>query len=229
MVQDSYQGITLSALQNLYEQFISWVPNLLAALVVLILGWLLAIFLSKLVLKVLESVKIDSLANQLGLSSLAERIGRKLSLSGLGAWLVKWFFFLGSFVAAAEILGLNQVSSFLYEDVLNYAGNVVVAAAIFLLGLLAAKFFSGLVESVIKASQLHSAAAMATVTKWAIIVFTVIAVLSQLRIATDFLHDLFRAVIAMLAIAGGLAFGLGGQGAAKRWLDSLEEDLTKKM
>ena len=228
MGQESYQSVTLDALQNLYDKFISWAPNLLAAVVVLILGWLLAMFLSKLVLKVLEAVKIDSLANQLGLESLAERAGRKLSLAGLGAWIVKWFFFLGSFVAAAEILGLSQVSNFLYDDVLRYAGNVVVAAAIFLLGLLAANFFSGLVESVVKASQLHAGGAMTAVTKWAIIVFTVIAVLSQLGIASDFLHDLFRAVVAMLAIAGGLAFGLGGQGAAKRWLDHLEEDLTRK-
>ena len=228
MGQESYQSVTLDALQNLYEKFISWAPNLLAAVVVLILGWLLAIFLSKLVLKVLEAVKIDSLANQLGLESLAERAGRKLSLSGLGAWIVKWFFFIGSFVAAAEILGLSQVSTFLYDDVLGYAGSVVVAAAIFLLGLLAANFFSGLVETVVKASQLHAANAMAAVTKWAIIVFTVIAVLSQLGIATDFLHDLFRAVIAMVAIAGGLSFGLGGQNAAKRWLDGLEEDLTRR-
>lgn len=228
MGQDSYQGVALAALENLYDKFISWAPNLLAVLVVLVLGWLVAIFLSKLVLKVLEAIKIDALANQLGLGNLSERVGRKLSLSGLGAWIVKWFFFLGSFIAAAEILSLNKVSEFLYQDVLAYAGNVVVAAAIFLLGLLAAKFFSELVASVVKASQLHSAGAMAAVTKWAIIVFTVIAVLSQLRIATDFLHDLFRAVIAMLAIAGGLAFGLGGRDAAKRWLDSLEDDLTHK-
>lgn len=228
MGQESYQSVAFTALENLYEKFISWAPSLLAAIIVLILGWLLAIFLSKLVQKVLEAVKIDSLANQLGLESLAERAGRRLSLSGLGAWIVKWFFFLGSFVAASEILGLSQVSTFLYDDVLGYAGNVVVAAAIFLLGLLAANFFSGLVGTVVKASQLHAAGAMVAITKWAIIVFTVIAVLSQLGIATDFLHDLFRAVIAMVAIAGGLAFGLGGQNAAKRWLDGLEEDLTKK-
>lgn len=227
-MNESYQSVALRALQNLYEQITAWIPNLLAAVVVLILGWLLAISLSKLVHKVLEAIKIDTLANQLGLSNLAERTGRKLSLSGLGAWLVKWFFFLSSFVAAAEILGLTQVSSFLYNDVLGYAGNVIVAAAIFLLGLLAAKFFSELVESVIKAGQLHAAGALAAVTKWSIIVFTVIAVLSQLGIATDFLHDLFRAVIAMIAIAGGIAFGLGGKDTAKRWLDNLEEDLTRK-
>ncbi len=224
----TYQSVALSALENLYDKFMSWAPTLLAALVVLLLGWILAIFLSKLVAKILEAVKIDSLANQLGMETVAQRAGRKLSLSGFGAWLVKWFFFLSSFVAAAEILGLSQVSTFLYEDVLGYAGDVIVATAIFLLGLLAAKFFAGVVESVVKASQLHSASALVAVTRWSIIVFTVIAVLSQLGIATEFLHDLFRAVIAMLAIAGGLAFGLGGQSTAKRWLENLEEDLTKK-
>jgi hypothetical protein len=227
-MNSTYQSVALSALENLYTKFLSWAPTLLAALVVLLLGWILAIFLSKLVAKILEAVKIDSLANQLGMETVAERAGRKLSLSGFGAWLVKWFFFLSSFVAAAEILGLSQVSTFLYEDVLGYAGDVVVAAAIFLLGLLAAKFFAGVVESVVKASQLHSAGALVAVTRWSIIVFTVIAVLSQLGIATEFLHDLFRAIIAMLAIAGGLAFGLGGQSTAKRWLENLEEDLTRK-
>jgi hypothetical protein len=227
-MNSTYQSVALSALENLYTKFLSWAPTLLATLVVLLLGWILAIFLSKLVAKILEAIKIDSLANQLGMETVAERAGRKLSLSGFGAWLVKWFFFLSSFVAAAEILGLSQVSTFLYEDVLGYAGDVVVAAAIFLLGLLAAKFFAGIVESVVKASQLHSAGALVAVTRWSIIVFTVIAVLSQLGIATEFLHDLFRAIIAMLAIAGGLAFGLGGQSTAKRWLENLEEDLTRK-
>ncbi len=226
---DTYSSVALKALENLYDKAASWAPNLLVAVVVVILGWLLAIFLSKLIRQLLEAIKIDTLANQLGLTALSARVDRRLSISGFGAWLVKWFFFLGSFMAAAEILGLNKVSDFLYTDVLRYAGNVVVAAAIMLLGLLAANFFSGLVTAAVKASQLHSASALSAITKWAIIVFTVIAVLSQLGIATDFLQDLFRAIIAMLAIAGGLAFGLGGKDAAKRWLDSMEDDLTKKM
>lgn len=225
---ESYQSVAIGALQNLYEQTVAYVPNLFWAIIAVILGWLLGIFLSKAVRTILDAIKIDSLANQLGLQTLAERMDRKLSFSGLGAWVVKWFFYLGSFFAAADILGLDQISAFLYEDVLSYAGNVVVAAAILLLGLLAANFFSQLVASTVKASQLHEGGALAAVTKWAIIVFTVIAVLSQLQIAADFLQDLFRAVIAMLAIAGGLAFGLGGRDAAKRWLDGLEEDLTRK-
>lgn len=218
----TYQVTVVSALQDLYSRTLTYLPNLVAAIIVVILGWLLAIFLSKLVQKLLELIKIDQLANQLGLENLSSRVGKKLSLAALGAWLVKWFFFLGSFIAAADILGLAGVSSFLYSDVLTYAGHVVVAMAILLLGILAANFFSNLVRATVKASGLHNGESLGAITKWAIVVFTAITALSQLQIATSFLQDLFRAIVAMLAIAGGLAFGLGGKDHAKKALDSIE-------
>lgn len=219
----TYQAVVLGALSDLYDKTLSYLPNLIAAVIVLIVGWLVAIFLSKLVLKILELIKIDTLANNLGLQNLAERVDRKLSLAALGAWLIKWFFFLASFIAASDILGLNQVSTFLYQDVLNYAGHVVVAMAVLLLGILAANFFSHLVTASVKASGLHNGEPLGAITRWAIIGFTVIAALAQLQIATDFLQDLFRAVVAMLAIAGGLAFGLGGKDHAKKVLDGIED------
>lgn len=223
----TYQETVWQALQQLYTKVVSFLPNLLVAIIVLILGWLIAIFLSKLVLKVLEVVKIDVLADQLGMKNLSEKVGKTLSLSKLGAWLVKWFFFLGSFIAAAEILGLSGVSSFLFSDVLSYAGNVVMAMAILLLGLLAANFFSGLINHTVKASGWQYGGSLGAITKWAILIFTIIAVLSQLRIANEFIQDLFRAVIAMVAIAGGIAFGLGGKDHANKALDKIEEHLTR--
>ncbi|MBL8030388.1 MAG: hypothetical protein JNN11_04010 [Candidatus Doudnabacteria bacterium] len=224
----TYQTTVLNSLTDLYQRIIWVLPNVLAVIIVLILGWLLGSILSGLVHKILSSIKIDNLANQLGLGQLSEKTGKKLSLAGLGAWVVKWFFFLGSFIAAAEILGLRQVSEFLYEGVLTYAGQVVVAMAILLLGVLAANFFSGIVSSSVKASGLHSSQALGAITRWAIVSFSIIAALSQLQIATEFLHDLFRAIVAMLAIAGGIAFGLGGKEHAKKVLDEVEANLTRK-
>ena len=221
----TYQLMVVNALGDLYSKILTYLPNLVAAIIVLIVGWILAIFLSKLIVEVLEVIKVDLLANQLGLQNLGAKMEKKLSISALGGWLVKWFFFLGSFVAAADILGLNAVSSFLYQEVLSYAGQVIIAMAILLLGMLAANFFAGIVNSTVKASGLHKGEALGALTKWAILAFSVIAALSQLQIATAFLQDLFRAIIAMLAIAGGLAFGLGGQGTAKRILESAEESL----
>jgi hypothetical protein len=220
----TYQAVVVQALSDLYAKTLTYVPNLVAAIIVLIIGWLLATFLSKLVRQLLEIVKIDHFANQLGLKNLADKMDRKLSLSGFGGWLVKWFFFLGTFLAAADILGLQGVSSFLYQDVLSYAGRVIIAMAVLLLGILAANFFSELVSSAVKASGLHHSNILANITRWAIIISTVLTVLSKLGIG-DYLQDLYRAIIAMLAIAGGLAFGLGGKEQAGKILDKIDQNL----
>ena len=226
----NYSGTIVNALNALYIKVAAWLPNLVAAIIVLILGWVVGVFLSKLVEKILEAIKLDHLANQLGMRQLSERTGRRLSLSALGGWLVKWFFFLGSIMAAANILGLTEVTDFFNNQVLTYAGNVIIAVAILFLGILAANFFGDLVHSTVKASGMHSSASsLATITRWAIVIFTVIAALSQMQIAATFLQDLFRAVVAMLAIAGGLAFGLGGKEHASRILSKIEDSFTRKM
>ncbi len=226
----NYSITIVNALQALYVKVAAWLPNLIAAIIVLILGWVIGVFLSKLVKKILEAIKLDHLANQLGMQQLSEKADHPLSLAAFGGWLIKWFFFLGSIMAAANILGLNQVTDFFNNQVLTYAGNVIIAVAILFLGILAANFFSGVVRSTVKASGMHSSAhALAAIAKWAIVIFSIIAALSQLQIATEFLQDLFRAVVAMLAIAGGLAFGLGGRDHAKKVLDKVEENFTHKM
>lgn len=220
-----YLGLTLQAVSDLYAKVITYVPQVLFALIVLIIGWFLAKLLSTLVLKILQAIKIDDLANQLGLKTLGERAGKKLSLAALGQWLVKWFFFLATILAAVDILNLQEVSTFFYQDVLTYAGHVLVAMATLLLGILAANFLAELVTSTVKASGLHSGESLGAMTRWAVVIFAVIAALSQLQIATSFLADLFRGVVALLAIAGGLAFGLGGKEHASKVLDKIESSL----
>lgn len=223
----NYPNTVIDSLRKLYSEAILFLPNVVVALIVLILGWLIGTFLGKLVHSILDMIKIDVLADQLGLDRLSARAGRKFSLAKLGNWVVKWFFFIGSLVAASEILGLTEVTSFLYQGVLAYAGHVLVAIVILLLGILAANFLSGVVGSAVKAGGLSSSTMLASVTKWAVAIFTILAALSQLQIATSFLQDLFRAVVAMLAIAGGIAFGLGGRDHAKKVLDEVEHGLMR--
>jgi mechanosensitive ion channel-like protein len=224
-----YSTSVVDSLRTLYERIILYLPNVIIALIVLILGWIIGSFLGSLVARVLSLLHVDDAANTLGLQRLSGKTGRPLSIARLGHWIVKWFFFLASFIAAADILGLTQVTQFFYNEVLAYAGHVVVAMAILLLGLLAANFFSGLIESAVRASGIAKAGALAALARWAILAFTVIAMLSELQIATNFLQDLFRAIVAMVAIAGGLAFGLGGRDHAKKILDSVENSLNNRV
>jgi hypothetical protein len=223
----SYQSSIVDSLQSLWFKVLGFLPNIIAAIIFLIVGWLVAIFLGKLVKRILVSIKIDTFANRLGLDTLSQRTGRKLTISGLGEWLVKWFILIGVFVAAAEILGLTQVSAFLYGKVFPYFGNVIVAVAIMIIGLIAANFLASLVKGAMEAAELRSAHALAAITRWAIVIMTVLTALAQLNVATQFIENLFTAIVAMIAIAGGIAFGLGGKDHAKKVLDAVERDLTR--
>src|SRR3989338_8083205 len=97
--------IVAISLQGLYDRVLGIIPTLIIALIVLILGWIVGIGLGNIIQKVLELIKIDSLANTLGLDRLSARVGRKLSVAAFGNWLVKWFFLVATFLAAAVILG----------------------------------------------------------------------------------------------------------------------------
>ena len=220
--------IVAISLQGLYDRLVMFVPNFLVAVIVLILGWMIGAALGGLVQKILETLKVDSLANTVGLDKLSERTGKKLSVAAFGNWLIKWFFIIATFVAAADILGLSQVGAFLYGEVIPYFGNVIVAVAIMLVGMVAANFLHGVVRHALQAGGLRTSDSLALITKCAVLVFIFLAALSELHVADSFVKDLFRAFVAMLAIAGGIAFGLGGRDHAKKVLDAIEDDVTGK-
>lgn len=220
--------VVATSLEGLYTRAISFVPTLVVGIVVLILGWIIGVGLGNLVQKILEAIKVDQLADSLGLDRLSSRTGKKLSVSSFGNWLVKWFFLIATFVAAADIFGLSEVSTFLYVQVVPYFGNVIIAVAILLVGMIAANFLQGVVRHSLQAGGLHTSDTLALVTKWAILIFAFLAALSELRVASSFVQDLFRAFVAMLAVAGGIAFGLGGKEHARKVLDSIERDVKRR-
>src|SRR3989344_3771549 len=212
------------SLSDLSARLISFLPNFIVAVIILVIGWIVAVFLAKLINQVLHSVKIDELGDKLGLDQISARTGMKMSVSGAIAWLVKWFLLIAVFLAAADILNLTQVSAFLNE-VLMYIPSVVAGAAILLVGTMVASFLASLVRHSVKAAGLESADLLASVTQWAVMIFTVLATLDQLKVASAFVQTLFTGIIAMLAIAGGLAFGLGGKDHASRVLNKVERDI----
>jgi hypothetical protein len=223
-VNNPYSTTVTESLKALYERFIGFLPNFIVGLIVLVIGWIVAITLAKLVKQALVAVKVDEVGDKLGLDQLSSKTGVKMSISGFFAWLVKWFLLIALFLAAAEILELTQISEFL-NSVLMYVPTVVAAAAIMLVGTMVAKFLARVVKHSVQAAGLVSADLLASVTQWAIMIFTVLATLDQLRVASAFVQTLFTGFIAMIAIAGGLAFGLGGKEHASKVLDKIERDI----
>ena len=94
-----------------------------------------------------------------------------------------------------------------------------------LIGVVAANFLAEIVNGTVRAAGLHVAGALSAITRWSIVVFAILAALTQLRIAPSFLQTLFIGIIAMLSLAGGLAFGLGGRDHAKKILDDIDRNL----
>jgi hypothetical protein len=221
---NTYSDAVTQSLRDLYTRFINFLPNFLVAVIILVVGWIVAVFVAKLIKQVLSSLKLDEVGDKLGLDQVSARTGVKMSVSGTIAWLVKWFLLVGVFLAAADIMNLTQISVFL-NQVLVYIPSVIAGAAILLVGTMVASFLSKLVRHSVAAAGLSSADMLGAVTQWSVMIFTVLATLDQLKVAQAFVQTLFTGVIAMLAIAGGLAFGLGGRDHASKVLNKIERDI----
>lgn len=221
-VNDFNLAVTES-LQNVVTRVVTFIPNLVGAAIILVLGWIVAALLEWAVDNVVRAVGLQTLFERVKIEDVVKKAEAKKDTTGLIAAVVKWIILLVAFIAAADSLHLPQVSEFL-NNILAYVPNVVATAAILIIGAIFAHFMAKVVAGVTRASRLEFADLASSVTRYAILVFTILAALSQLGIASAFLQTLFTGFVAALAIAGGLAFGLGGQGAAKDWLERFRKE-----
>jgi len=215
-----------NSLQEIWSTFIGFVPELIAALVVFFVGWAIAIAVGRIVERIFVVLRINqAFENIKGLREAAARANIRINIPKLLGEVVKWFLILVTLLAATDILQLNAVSVFL-ASVLSYIPNVVVAALILVVAVVLANFVHRTVAASVSAAGFSNGAMVATLSKWAILVFAVLAALDQLRVASTILPTVTMSIFAMLAIAGGLAFGLGGKDLAAKWLGKIEDDLT---
>jgi len=226
MVLQTWTEVTISAFQSLWEELISFLPNFLGALIVFFIGWAIAVGLQKLITQLLRALRIDPILEKIGTAKFFERAEIKMDFAGWIGTFVKWFLILVFLLAATDILKLGDVSVFL-RSVLGYIPNVVVAIVVLLLAIWLASVLKRIVHASVSASNIRAAAFLGTVTHWAILIFGLFAALIQLGIAPVLLQTVITGVIAMLAIAGGLAFGLGGKEAASNFLNKLRKEISE--
>jgi len=217
----------LNPLQDIWYRFVIFLPNLVGALLILLIGWIVAVGLDRLVVQILKQLKLDSALNKLGANNLFKKAGANFEASDFIGALVKWTVLLVSFLAAADVLGLSKITDFL-NQILNYIPNIFVAVFILMLGVLAANFFAHVIRGAVGAARLRTANFLAAVTKWIIWIFSILVALNQLGIAASIIDRLVTAIFLMIALAGGLAFGLGGQKAASHTLEELQKDMKHK-
>ena len=227
MFVQTWADVIRFTLQNLWTGFVMFLPNFLGALVIFFVGLVIAAGLSKIVEKLVDALKLDRLLEQFGLGKILERADLRLDSGRFIGVLVQWFFIVVTLLAVSDILKLVAFSDFL-SQVLLYVPNIIIAVLIMLAGVVMAAFLAKLVRASVLAARLHSAHFLGALTKWSVLVFAFLAALSQLGIAGALVNTLIMGFVAMLALAGGLAFGLGGRDVAAAWLEKLRSEVSNR-
>jgi len=217
-----------SAFMGIGVQALFFLPKLLLAVIIFIAGWVVGSVLAEVVSKIIKAIKIDSILESAGARGLLEKAGFKLNTGAFLGALVKWFIIIVFLVTALDLLNLGAVNDFLTTVVLGYIPQVIVATLILVVAAVLADLSQKVLAGGARALDSKSAGLVGGVARWAIWIVALLAALNQLGIAGGMMQTLFTGLVAMLALAGGLAFGLGGKDAAARYIEKLREDISNK-
>lgn len=221
-------GLVLSdSLLGLWYGFINFVPGLILAVILFLIGWAVGSVVGKAIAQVISALKLDKLFESAGAEEMMTRMGLKLNIGKFFGVIVKWFVVIVFLMASLQIVGLTQVNDFLRTAVLLYLPKVIISAIVLVIATILADAMKNVVVASSKAANLSSANMLGAITKYAIWGFALIIALSELGIATYFMQVLFMGLIVMLALAGGLAFGLGGKEAAAKAIENISRDMSK--
>jgi len=214
-----------NAFSNALNLILTFIPRIIGFLVILLVGWIIATVVSKALTFVLRKIGFDRMGDRIGLTRFEQRMGVKMDAAGLLGKIVYWFLFLVFLVPAVDSLGLTSVSAIL-GMVIGYIPNVFVAILVLFLGTLAATFVADLVRGATASAKVGNPNIFATIARFAIMGFVALIALEQLQIAPALINELFGAVVAAAALAFGLAFGLGGQDTARKYLARGESTMS---
>lgn len=221
MIQD-WTSLVIGSLQNLWVGTLSALGNIVGALIILLIGLIVAAGLGSLVERLIGLLKLDKGLASLGVKEYFDRAGVNLNTGKFFGKLVYWFLVVVFLLAVSDILGFYSLSGFLREALL-YIPNVVVAVLIMLAAVVIGNALRHIVRASVRSARLHAANFLGSLTWWAVVVFGFLAALSQLGVAVAIVNSLVTGFVAMLAIAGGIAFGLGGKDYAASLIARLKE------
>ena len=228
MLLNTWGEVLTLSFQNLWVGVINFVPNLVIAVVILIIGWLVGALLGRAVSQVFKSLRVDEALRRAGFESFLRRGGSDLDSGAFVGALVKWFVIVVFLVAALDVLGLAQVNLFLQEVVLAYLPRVVAAALVLLVAGVVGDVTGRVVVTAARGAGIQSAHFAGAIARWAIWVFGILVALSHLGIAAAFSQTLFTGVVIAVSLALGLSFGLGGQGAAEKFIERLRGEMSHR-
>jgi len=222
-------GTQLSmAFTGIGVQVLQFLPKLILAIIIFIAGWVVGSVLCEVVSKIVKAIKFDAILESAGAKGLLGKAGFNLNTGAFLGGLVKWFIIIVFLVTALDVLKLEAVNAFLTNVVLGYIPQVIVATLIIVVAAYLADVAQKVLTGGALALESKHAGFVGGIARWSIWIVALLAALNQLGIAGGMMQTIFTGLVAMLAIAGGLAFGLGGKDAAARYIEKLRGDISNR-
>lgn len=212
-MQGIYETVSVAlqkAVGDNVQKVVEFLPNLISAILILLIGWLIAKLVEKLLARVLKTVSVDDISEKRGITNMLRDIGIKREPSALLGRILFWILLFLFLVPAMEILHLNYVSQ-LIGQFLSYVPNIIAAILIFIIGLTVAKILGGSVAASAKGAGLEYASAVGVFIKYFITLIVIILGLAQLGVQTNILTIIFAVLVISFGLALALSLGLGSR------------------
>jgi len=222
-----WENLIVDPIREMLTKIMAYLPTLLGALIILIVGWIVAKAIKRIVDWVLKAVRFDTLADKSGISEILRKGDLKISAREVVSGIVYWLVVIMVLVMAVDALGLPKASDVL-ASLFAYVPKVIAALLVLVVAMFLASFVSGIVHTAAGNANLPKPEIFAGISRWAIIIFAVTISLEQLGIAPLLVTATFNIILGGICLALALAFGLGGKDAAARYLDELKEKRSQK-
>ncbi len=212
-----------AAVVGAFANFVSFLPQLTGGLIILALGLVIGAVVYRVIIGVLKAIRFEAFLSKYGITKVE---GHEVGWSEILAELARWMVIIVFLVPALQTWQLDAVNTVLSRVIL-YIPNVIVAVVLAMIGLVFAKLAYKISYNSSRSLGRNLAHSVALVARWSILIFVGFLVLHQLGVAQELLRILFAGIVAMLVLAGGLAFGLGGQSVARTLLESVWDKFKK--
>lgn len=213
MQLDSWTQSLVGAMSTLWQKIAAFIPNLIGALVVVVVGFVVARLLDALLSKLLAKLGLDRLIQGTGLNKMMARVGVKVPMSALIGKIIYWFVLLVFLVSALESLGLERISATL-DTLALYVPKVFAAALVLVAGLLLAQLLNSVVSGAAEGVGIDYASALGRIAQGLVIIISISVAIGQLEIKAELLNYVIVIVLLSVGIAAALAIGLGCRGIA---------------
>ena len=222
----NWGGVFTDSFREVWNGVAHFTPNLVMAVIIFAIGWVLAALVAKLVESLVKALKVDAALKSAGLEDVIKRAGHNLNAGLFLGTLVKWFVVVVFLMVSFNILGLTDVNDFL-RSVAGYIPKVVFAVVVLMVAVVVANALQKIVIASARAANVKSSELIGRIAKWAIWIFAIIVALDNL-IMPGFAQGILTPIIFGFALAFGLAFGLGGKEAAQRIIDKTSHHILER-